>query len=963
MSISGLDIGTDSLTNQDLTVRNLFTNQYESGVVGYRPVFLNQDSEPLTLKGTQSDPLTFGSRRIVISDLFQQDVKTNSSTVVGTPDDSFGLTGAPVESLLTGDQPIFVDETVSETNFTVQQQQSAEVIKANAFHADARFTGVTGRGYSVVVLDTGIDLNHSFFGPDRDNNGIADRIVYQYDFADRDNDASDYSGHGSNVTSIIASQDSTYKGIAPDVNIIALKVFGNNGSGSFSVLRQALDWVAANVENYNILALNMSLGNGGNYTEYQSSSISNVLNTIASKNVISVAAAGNSFAQYSSAQGVSYPAADPNTFAVGATFDSNIGSISFSSGASANTSNVDVITPFSQRDKNLTTVFAPGAAITGANANGGLSTYYGTSQATPQITGTAILAQQLAIETLGRRLTPTELKQLVQSTGTTIIDGDDENDNVTNTNLSFKRVDILALGNAIKAMASPILPVIDPVIQFSNSSITLNEGNTGNTLYTYDVVLDKVSSQPITVAYSTSNGTAIAGSDYVSSTGTLTIPAGFLSGSINVASIGDTLVESDETFSLNLSDARGATLGVRSMATGTIANDDVPSINITPANISQNEGNTDLTAFTYTVSLDQVSNKVITVAYHTTNGTAIAGSDYVANNGYLTFEPGALTKTIVVNSIGDTLVEGDETFGLNLSSASNGILRTAFATGTILNDDSPLPIASLTPTPISNYERSSGIQNYSFTVNLDKASDRIIQIGYSTDDGTATLAGSDYVNNDRTLTFKAGETSKVINVQVRGDRIKEANEFFTLSLNDGINSTISSTSSKATINILDDDNIPVVSAYSKTLAFTEGNNPIVPKNVSFAVELSSAATKNVTVNYSLLSETAKVNEDYLGTTGALTFKAGETFKYISVPVIGDTLVEANETFTLRLDRANDALLNPDALTTQGIIFNDDRATTSIRGLSDYLGSSASINRDELLRSSSDVFPVNTGLTN
>ena len=358
-----------------------------------------------------------------------------------------------------------------------------------------------------------------------------------------------------------------------------------------------------------------------------------------------------------------------------------------------------------------------------------------------------------------------------------------------------------------------------------------------------------------------------------------------------------------------------------------------------------------------------MSTKAVTVSYGVSNGTASAYTDYVPTGGTLTFEPGALTKTIVVNSIGDTLVEADETFGVSLFNVTNATLGTASASGTILNDDTPLPVASLTPASISNFERSSGLQTYSFTVNLDKVSDRIIQIGYSTDDGTATLAGSDYVNNDRTLTFKAGETSKVINVQVRGDRIKEANEFFTLSLNDGINTTISSTSSKATINILDDDNIPVISAYSKTLAFTEGNNLKVPKNVSFAVELSSAATKNVTVNYSLLSETAKVNEDYLGTTGALTFKAGETFKYVSVPIIGDTLVEANETFTLRLDNSNDALLNPNSLTTQGIIFNDDGATTLIRGLSDYLGSSASINRDELLRSSSDVFPVNTGLLN
>jgi subtilisin family serine protease len=60
---------------------------------------------------------------------------------------------------------------------------------------------------SVVVIDTGLDLNHPFFGPDADGDGVADRIVFHYDFADRNADARDLSGHGSHVTSIIASQD------------------------------------------------------------------------------------------------------------------------------------------------------------------------------------------------------------------------------------------------------------------------------------------------------------------------------------------------------------------------------------------------------------------------------------------------------------------------------------------------------------------------------------------------------------------------------------------------------------------------------------------------------------------------------------------------------------------------------------------------------------------------------------
>ncbi len=68
----------------------------------------------------------------------------------------------------------------------------------------------------MVVIDTGIDLNHSFFGPDADHDGVADRIVYSYDFyGSNDSNASDFHGHGSNVASIIGSQDGTYTRMAP----------------------------------------------------------------------------------------------------------------------------------------------------------------------------------------------------------------------------------------------------------------------------------------------------------------------------------------------------------------------------------------------------------------------------------------------------------------------------------------------------------------------------------------------------------------------------------------------------------------------------------------------------------------------------------------------------------------------------------------------------------------------------
>jgi hypothetical protein len=111
-------------------------------------------------------------------------------------------------------------------------------------------------------------------------------------------------------------------------------------------------------------------------------------------------------------------------------------------------------------------VFAPGGFITGAYQGGGTATYSGTSQASPHVAGFAVLAQQLAERELGRWLTPAEYRQLLQSTGTTIVDGDDENDNVVNTGASFSRLDAWQLADAILALST------------NNSfySVTLGEG-------------------------------------------------------------------------------------------------------------------------------------------------------------------------------------------------------------------------------------------------------------------------------------------------------------------------------------------------------------------------------------------------------------------------------------------------------------------------------------------------------
>ena len=328
-----------------------------------------------------------------------------------------------------------------------------------AFHADPRFANINGQGEAVVIIDTGIDLNHPYFGPDTNGDGIADRIVYQYDFVGmNDTNASDGQGHGTHVAGIVASSDTTYPGIAPEVNLIVLRVLDNNGSGTGADIVEAINWVVNNVDRYNIVAINMSLGDGSFATNPYSGYAASQLKVLANDGVVVVSASGNN---YSGTQGVSYPSSDPYSLSVGAVWAAT------GSWGSSQSGVVDAIAFFSQRDDTESDIFAPGVNIMSSKLDGTYVQMSGTSMASPEIAGMVALAQQLAEQELGRRLSFDEIRSLLKSTGDAVVDGDNENDNVPNTGLTFYRVDMMALAEAIVGLKQP-----------SSYSVTITAGDT-----------------------------------------------------------------------------------------------------------------------------------------------------------------------------------------------------------------------------------------------------------------------------------------------------------------------------------------------------------------------------------------------------------------------------------------------------------------------------------------------------
>jgi len=223
------------------------------------------------------------------------------------------------------------------------------------------------------------------------------------------------------------------------------------------------------------------------------------------------------------------------------------------------------------------------------------------------------------------------------------------------------------------------------VLSVSIGDVTVSEGNTGSVNAYFPVSLSGPSTQTVTVTFSTANGTAIAGSDYVATSGTLTFNPGETTKMITVVVNGDTLNEANETFFVKLGNPVNTAIA-DGLGIGTISDDDpVPNISINDTAITEGVGGTGYGSFQ--MNLSAPSGQAVTVSYSTTNGTATPGIDYVDTSGTLIFNPGETTKTIIVLVNGDNAVEPNETFFVNITSASNAMIADGQGIGTILNDD------------------------------------------------------------------------------------------------------------------------------------------------------------------------------------------------------------------------------------------------------------------------------------
>lgn len=334
----------------------------------------------------------------------------------------------------------------------------------------------------------------------------------------------------------------------------------------------------------------------------------------------------------------------------------------------------------------------------------------------------------------------------------------------------------------------------DPRPAAYGDNIRVSEGN-GNPAV-FRIWINRPAKFETRFDYATVDGTAIAGQDYYPTSGTLVIPPFTSTVEIRVQTIGDTLVEPDETFTLRLTNAVEMD-AIRESIRATIVNDDVPPPPFALSAPAIYEGDSGTKPVPVRVSMATASSSPVTVTVTTTgSGSARAGEDYVSLSQSLTFPPGITERTVDVTIIGDTLVEGEETFWVNV--LQDGVVRVAQKVR-IRDDDDPRPAVSIGDVEVR--EGDTTPVTATFQVTLSKAPEQLVRVAWQTVEGTASLL--DYSHGAGVLLFQPGETTKTIRIDVTGDRTREENETFTIELANPEGSILGDESGVCTI--LDND--------------------------------------------------------------------------------------------------------------------------------------------------------------
>ena len=749
----------------------------------------------------------------------------------------------------------------------------------------------TGSGVVVAVIDTGITAH-----PDLDAN-----IVAGYDFitlpttsndldgrdanpsdpgdwvvADEcpsDPAASNSSWHGTHVAGTIAAVTNNaigVAGVAFNAKVMPLRVLGKCG-GSTSDIDDAIVYAAGGtvagagglpITNANpVEVINMSLGGAGSC----SASSQAAINYAISRGVVVVVAAGNDNLDASGFE----PANCNGVVVVGATQRAGARS-SYSNFGPA----VDVSAPGGGDGNYVLSTFNHGTTVP---TTSGYAGYSGTSMAAPHVAGTVALMQSRSVAS------PSVVESVLKSTARALPAPCPEGCGA-------------GIINAAAALGATQLDIDD---------VTAYEGNAGTKTFTFTVTLTQARPTPVTFDIATANGSAEAGSDYVALAMTgQSIPAGAKSKTFNVTVNGDTLVESTETFFINVTNVVGIQLA-DGQGLGTIVRDD-------PIPLANGVAATGLAAVAgqnFLYAIDVPPGRT-TLDFNTGGGTGDADL-YVKFGAIPTF------------AIADCKSEGSTTVeSCTFTSPAAGtwyVIVNAYSdiSGVNLTATYAPALATLSISDASVTEGNAGTKQLTFNINLSAPVAGPVSFDVATTPGTA-FAGSDYLSASQAgVTIPAGQTAATFSVTINGDTKVEGNETFTVDLTNVTGAPAGKVQAQG--RIINDDQ---ASLSIGDASITEGNSGI--STMVFDVQLSEPMPSPVTFDIATANGSATAGSDYVARSIAGRYlDAGRTRMRFEVAINGDVTAEANETFAVNISNVSGAQLADGAAV--GTIVNDDGA--------------------------------------
>ena len=468
-----------------------------------------------------------------------------------------------------------------------------------------------------------------------------------------------------------------------------------------------------------------------------------------------------------------------------------------------------------------------------------------------------------------------------------------------------------------------------PVLDLTPASAVRWEGETGTRELTFLLSRTGGLRSPVTVDWSITGGNVDA-ADFaggVLPSGTLSLAANQARRYLVVLVRGDAEVEPDESFTVTLANPSGIARINTASATGTIRNEDAaaPVLSLTPGTMARAEGQSGKSPFSFTVTRTGDKRPEVAASWRVAGGSADA-ADFVGGSlpsGRVTLAGGQLSKTIVLQVQGDREVEPDETFDILLSAATGGAgISAGSLTGTIQNDDAEQPLLAIAATDAVKAEGASGRTSFTFTVTRTGDVRPAVTARWRVT-GTGA-AGTDFAGGvlpSGTVSLAAEQASTTITVAVQGDTQAESDEGFTVTLGSPTGGAGIGTASAAAT-ILNDDDAPLLTITASAASLLEGNSGTTA--YSFLVTRSGDASQVVGARWQVTGLGADA-ADFAGgvlPSGTVSLAANQTSKTLTVPVLGDRTIEADEAFGVTLSAATGGA-GIGGATAGGIIQNDD----------------------------------------